>query len=124
MYKKIPNQNKAGSFTNVARVVETDEGEYHYIEENVNDIIARNDNMYQGWLCWAGLESLFIDADGTVYNASCKVDILGNIHTGFELPDFPVECLKKWCACAADINTSKVAEQKYIKFLRVGKNIS
>lgn len=115
------SKNKAGSFVNVRTYTESDYG-ITPVDENVNDIIARGDNRYYGWMCWAGIESLCIASDGTVYNATCRVEKLGNIYSDFELPSFPVECDKKWCACAADLNTSKVKDMKYIKLLRVGQD--
>jgi hypothetical protein len=118
VYNRIPNQNRAGSFTNVATIRENSSS-YDYVEENVNDILTRKENMYEGWLCWSGQESLFINANGDVYNATCKQYKLGNIYTDFEIPTEPVICTKKWCACAADLNTSKALNDEVAKMLRV-----
>lgn len=118
MYNKIPNQNRAGSFTNVATIRETDSG-YDYVEENVNDILTRKENTYKGWLCWSGQESLHINANGDVYNATCGQHKLGNIYDDFEIPTEPLLCAKAWCICAADLNTSKALNADVAKMLRV-----
>ena len=83
MYNKIEKQNKAGSFCNVATIRDAD-GEMQWVEENINDITVRQENSYQGWQCYAGLESLMIDAKGDVYVATCRGKKLGNIFDDFE----------------------------------------
>ena len=119
MFDKIlKKQNKAGSFTNVA-TIRKEGNETVYVEENVNDILVRKENQYQGWLCWAGQESLMIRANGDVYNATCRVKYLGNVYDDFELPTEPVICTKAWCACAADLNTSKAKDEESAKLLRI-----
>jgi len=118
VYKKFEKQNKAGSFVNVATIRdETDE--YHYVEENVNDILTRQENHYEGWLCWSGQESLFINEKGDVYNATCRTHKLGNIYDDFDIPTEPLICTKKWCVCAADLNTSKAKDEDAAKILRI-----
>ena len=122
MYKIIKNQNKAASFVNVVSINEDpNTKEITYVEENVNDISGRGDNIYKGWYCWSGIESLQIDADGTVWNATCMVEKLGNIHTDFDIPNFPITCTKPWCVCAADLNTSKAKSPEYFKLLRINR---
>lgn len=114
----LENQNKAGSFVNVATIREDESGGKYRYEENVNDILARKENQYKGWLCWSGIESLMISANGDVFNASCRVIKLGNIHTDFDIPTEPITCSKITCVCAADLNTSKAKDSKSAAFLR------
>jgi len=118
MYKKLLQQQKAGSFSNVATIQEKDK-EIYWVEENVNDIFVRQENTYKGWLCWAGLESMMIDAKGDVYVATCRAKKLGNIYEDFEMPEEPIICPKNWCVCAADLNTSKAKDKDSVKYLRV-----
>lgn len=117
MYKKLLQQQKAGSFSNVATIREVD-GEILWVEENVNDILVRQENTYKGWLCWAGQESMMIDAKGDVYVATCRSKKLGNIYEDFTIPDEPIVCTKTWCACAADLNTSKAKDKSAVEYLR------
>ena len=121
MYKEIKDQHKAGSFSNVATIRDTEDG-FEYVHENVNDILARKENMYEGWLCWSGQESLFIKDNGDVYNATCRQYKLGNIYEDFEIPTEPVICTKRWCACAADLNTTKAKDEDAAKMLRINQN--
>ena len=77
MYKKIYQQQKAGSFSNVATIRINDD-EVIWVEENVNDILVRQENQYKDWLCWAGIASLMIDSIGdvTIYK---KLNVNGAI---------------------------------------------
>lgn len=122
MYKRLEKQNKAGSFCNVATIRKIDE-EVLWVEENVNDITVRQENSYKGWMCWAGVESLMIDAKGDVYIATCRAKKLGNIYTDFEMPTEPTVCSKTWCACAADLNTSKAKNESAAKYLRINNDV-
>ena len=76
---------------------------------NVNDFLINKTNQFEGWTCMAGLESLMINWDGKVYRATCRVGgELGNIYENtFNIPTSPTICTRKWCTCAADINTTK-----------------
>tara|TARA_S200000501_G_scaffold194778_1_gene183472 strand:+ start:1373 stop:2359 length:987 start_codon:yes stop_codon:yes gene_type:complete len=76
--------------------------------DNVNTLTKNKWNTFKRWKCMAGIETLMIDNDGSIYRATCKQGgLLGNIETGFELQDDPVLCMKQWCNCAADLNTTK-----------------
>ena len=79
--------------------------------DNVNTLTKNKWNTFKSWKCMAGIETLMIDNDGSVYRATCKQGgVLGNIETGFTLEDDPVICAKQWCNCAADLNTTKWLE--------------
>lgn len=118
MFKRVANAQQAGSFPNTATIQEVD-NEMLYVEENVNDILKRQENKYKGWLCWAGQESLMIAANGDVFVATCRNKKLGNIYDDFEIPTEPIVCQKNWCVCAADLNTSKAKDANIAKKLRV-----
>ena len=79
--------------------------------DNVNTLTKNKWNTFKRWKCMAGIETLMIDNDGSVYRATCKQGgVLGNIETGFTLEQDPVLCMKQWCNCAADLNTTKWLE--------------
>lgn len=95
---------KAGTNNNNCELWTKDEN----WEDNVNTLTKNKWNTFKGWQCMAGLETLMIDNDGSVYRATCKQGgVLGNIETGFELQEDPIICAKQWCNCAADLNTTK-----------------
>ena len=90
-------------------------------EDNVNNITAREENRFEGWECWAGLQQITINNKGDVFRAICKQGgKLGNIYDGFDMPEDTVICAKKDCNCAADVQLSKAAPG-YTNRLRVGK---
>jgi len=80
------------------------------VECNVNDLLINKTNQFLGWSCMAGVESLMINWDGEVHRATCRVGgSLGNIYQGtFAKPTDPIDCTRKWCTCAADINITKL----------------
>lgn len=80
------------------------------VECNVNDLLINKTNQFLGWSCMAGVESLMINWDGEVHRATCRVGgSLGNIYQGtFVKPADPIDCTRKWCTCAADINITKL----------------
>jgi MoaA/NifB/PqqE/SkfB family radical SAM enzyme len=80
--------------------------------DNVNTLTKNKWNTFKRWRCMAGIETLMIDNDGSVYRATCKQGgVLGNLETGFTLKEDPVICMKQWCNCAADLNTTKWADR-------------
>lgn len=76
---------------------------------HANDIIKNHLNQFKTWTCSAGIESLMINWDGTVYRATCRVGgSLGNIYRGtFIAPEELIVCTRDWCTCAADIPLTK-----------------
>lgn len=59
-------------------------------------------NTWKNQLCHIGLDSFFIDHDGSIYRAHCKVG--GSIGTlkNYTLPTTGIICTKDWCPCVAD----------------------
>ena len=82
---------------------------------NVNEITANKLNLFKGWTCFAGSESLMIDNDQKIYRATCKqggsigyiddLDVLNNLTD-------TIICNKYSCNCAADINITKYYTKK------------
>ncbi len=97
---------KDNTATVEANCVVDDHDLYH-----ANDVIKLHLNKFEGWKCYAGVESLMINWDGEVHRATCRVGgSLGNIYTGtFLKPVDPVTCDRKFCTCAADIPITKVS---------------
>ena len=90
-------------------------------EDNVNNITATEQNRFEGWECWAGVQQISIANTGEVYRAICKVGgSLGNIYSGsFEMPSDTIICNKPDCICAADVAISK-AKPAHVNKLRIG----
>ena len=72
--------------------------------------ISEKTNDWSGWDCYAGVEQLIVDMDGSIYRGWCRVG--GNIghieDTILQLPSTPVRCNKTMCHCNFDIMSTKV----------------
>lgn len=72
------------------------------------ELIARQENNWRGWNCWAGLENIAIDETGKMFRGWCRQSgAFGNITEDFQLPDQPVFCLSDHCSCGLDIMCTK-----------------
>jgi molybdenum cofactor biosynthesis enzyme MoaA len=81
-----------------------------YRELNTDYLLARDLVDFQGWLCYAGVDSLYVDFDGSVYRATCLNDPpLGHIGQGVVFAKNPTRCKKTCCTCNTDIATRKAA---------------
>jgi sulfatase maturation enzyme AslB (radical SAM superfamily) len=92
-------------------------------ETNVNEFTVAKNNQYLNWYCWAGVQSLRIEPNGDVWNATCRTKKLGNIYTKFSMLQAPEPCIRNWCSCAADLNTTKVKDQVYADLVRVSHEL-
>lgn len=91
--------------------------EYYYDDGTVtkigNSTELKNKNLtdFSGWVCNAGLESLFVHYDGVVRRANCwEGGPLFHIddHSKHSLPENAVICFQNTCHCGTDINLTKV----------------
>lgn len=99
----------------------------HRRDYSVEDIVGQQLNRFQGWTCNAGMQSLYIDYDGSMWIANCagaamnpnsiSKDIVwewgyvGDIYLDeYVWPTAPVICPFKTCGCGADICVSKNAK--------------
>lgn len=75
-------------------------------------------NNWKGWDCWAGIEQIVIDFDGSIMRGWCRVGgHFGNIKRPemIRWPDKPIRCNKSMCHCNFDIMTKKVLpESRYM----------
>ena len=73
--------------------------------------IATNDNDWSGWECYAGVEQIIVDFDGSVWRGWCRVGgKVGWIHdpSQIQFPTEPILCNKTYCHCNFDIMSTKV----------------
>ena len=73
--------------------------------------IADNKNNWKGWDCWAGVEQIIVDFDGSVWRGWCRVGgSFGNIKNPKQVnfPAKPIRCNKSFCHCNFDIMCKKV----------------
>ena len=108
---------KIATFKNVESFYDDDTKE----EVNQNDLLATNNNKFKGWICWAGLQEIYIEPNGMVWRCVKRAgNPLGSIQGGFKLLEKPMPCNKKDCTCGADLLISK-AKNGHLDKLRVGK---
>lgn len=89
-----------------------------FIDLSVDQTIALQKNAWKGWKCAASQESLYIDYDGFIYVANCRVDgPVGSIFDGFSLPKNWITCPRDFCACGADIMIPKVKDVQKLSLL-------
>lgn len=68
-------------------------------------------NNWKGWDCWAGIEQIVVDFDGSVFRGWCRVGgAIGNIKSpkNINWPVDPIRCNKSMCHCNFDIMCKKV----------------
>ena len=75
---------------------------HRFISEKIND--------WSGWKCYAGIEQLIVDMDGSIYRGWCKEGgAIGKIDDAdLKLPSEPIVCGKTMCHCNFDIMSTKV----------------
>jgi MoaA/NifB/PqqE/SkfB family radical SAM enzyme len=71
--------------------------------------VSDKTNNWAGWKCYAGIEQLIVDKDGSIHRGWCKEGgPVGNIaDKNLVLPTDPVLCSKTMCHCNLDIMTTK-----------------
>lgn len=86
---------------------------------STDELVGQKLNYLNGWKCGAGVDSLYIDMDGHVWTASCRVGgLLGNVWENFSIPSDWIDCNKKTCSCGADLFIPKVKQINFKKLLR------
>lgn len=71
---------------------------------STDEMVGLQLNHYQDWVCGLGVDSIFVNPDGIIYGASCKVGgKLGNIYEDFEIPSAWQHCPNKLCTCGSDL---------------------
>lgn len=75
-----------------------------------HSFISKNTNNWEGWDCYAGVEQLIVDMDGSVWRGWCRVGgRIGKISDpNLVLPSEPVVCNKNRCHCNYDIMSTKI----------------
>lgn len=90
---------------------------------STDEFIGQKLNHLQGWYCSMGVNNLFINSDGDMFGASCRLKngLLGNVWEEFSLPQEWQLCPKLVCSCGADLFIPKVKDLSQ-KDLLIGTN--
>ena len=91
---------------------------------STDELVGAKLNYLPGWKCGAGVDSLFIDMDGFVWTASCRVGgRLGNVFEDFRVPDSWIDCTRNVCSCGADLFIPKTQKIEFKPLLRKGQGL-
>jgi organic radical activating enzyme len=91
---------------------------------STDELVGAKLNYITGWKCGAGVDSLFIDMDGGVWTASCRVGgPLGNVFEDFRVPETWVDCTRNNCSCGADLFIPKTQKIEFMPMLRKGQGL-
>ncbi len=75
-----------------------------FFDYSTDDLVGETKNTFLNWKCGLGVDSLFVDMDGKIFGASCKVGgEYGNIYEDFNVPQGWSTCNRKLCSCGADL---------------------
>lgn len=86
---------------------------------STDELVGAKLNYIKGWKCGAGVDNLFIDMDGNVWTASCRVGgPLGSVWNNFEVPEDWIDCTRNVCSCGADLFIPKVQKIKFVPLLK------
>jgi organic radical activating enzyme len=71
-------------------------------------VLADGLHYFENYTCTAGIRRLFIEPNGDIKRCTKKVGgIIGNLFTGYTLPDEPIVCTYKACPCKLDAIVEK-----------------
>lgn len=86
---------------------------------SVEEAMSKRHNSWKGWKCSAGAENIFIDADGHIHVAACKVGgKKGNIYYNhWELDGGWITCPATWCMCGQDMQLRKVRDPSFYPYM-------
>lgn len=86
---------------------------------STDELVGAKLNYLKDWKCGAGVDSLYIDMDGGVWTASCRVGgKLGNIWNTITVPDDWITCTRNVCSCGADLFIPKAQRIEFKGLLK------
>jgi molybdenum cofactor biosynthesis enzyme MoaA len=91
-----------------------------YEEVNTDQLVSTSRINFIDWICYAGVDSIYIDWDGTIYRGLCLNDgPIGHISntTFINSPSEPTICQENRCKCNVDIAVRKTVSAKYLKLV-------
>lgn len=94
----------------------------NYTKHSVETIHSNRLNNWNGWMCAAGIRSIYIDFDGNIWRGTCQeggwignINVVTGIHHGPELVSGTwIKCGLDVCSCGADMAVPKVKNVELI----------
>lgn len=86
---------------------------------NVDNLIANDQHSFFRWICFAGVDALYIHSNGLIYRGMCgNRGAIGHIQQPFDISNIkPTICDYQYCNCAADIRVRKCSRSKYLNLI-------
>jgi molybdenum cofactor biosynthesis enzyme MoaA len=89
-----------------------------YSEVNTDELLTANKHSFTNWICFAGVDAVYIDFDGSVYRGNCYMNgPIGHIKDAIAFTKHPTRCKLNWCTCNADMTVRKVSKTIYLKLV-------
>lgn len=88
------------------------------IELNTDDLKSKNLNSWQGWKCYIGIDSIYVQHTGEVFRGNCmQGESIGKIGEKLNWPTEPITCPLKWCTCKSDMVVRKAKDSNFINLI-------
>jgi len=83
--------------------------DYNYQELNTDDLVSKDLHSFTNWICYAGVDSIFVDFDGSIYRGLClNGKEIGHIRDQSKIfQENPTICGLQRCFCNTDIAIRK-----------------
>lgn len=105
-YKSCNSPRKKNKTFEIKYILQEKDGVVSKI--HINECILKDENVWTGWHCNAGIESFCVDPNGDVFRANCRVDgVIGNVRDGVNIDLDPVVCSRPECMCRTEIYVNK-----------------
>ena len=84
-----------------------------FMEKNTDELQTKNLNSWTGWHCYVGIDSLYVQHNGTVFRGDCLAGSeIGKLGGKINWPVEPLICPLKWCHCNAVMPVRKYKEKQ------------
>lgn len=104
--------------------IRTYNSEGQWRDWSTDELVGAKLNYLSGWKCGAGVDSLYIDMDGGVWTASCRVGgKLGSVWDDFTVPTEWIDCKRNVCSCGSDLFIPKTQKIEFYSVLRKSKDL-
>ncbi len=92
--------------------------DHRRMDMSTETIVGLKKNTFKNWLCGAGVQSIYVDMDGKIFVASCRVGgEIGNIYQDLKVPQAWITCPLDFCSCGSDLVIPKAKTQDAKMFL-------
>jgi len=90
-----------------------------YQEINSDQLVDKDQHNFLNWVCYAGVDSIYIDYNGYIYRGLCLNDgYIAHISDDtFTISKNPTICQRNWCGCNIDIPIRKAKNFSYLNLI-------